>query len=662
MVPYPIPGGKLDTWEGSSCISDENGNLLFYTDGVNIYNKQHKIMTGGDALMGNKSAYQAAVILQQPKNDSIYYIITADAIENNFANGYRYSIVNIRQDNSNGVATSKNHLLTASATERLTATKHANGVDAWIITNDKSSNTFRAFLLTCNGLQTTPVVSTVGEVLSSTPTQNMGSMKVSRDGKKLCQTIFPDDEPNFFQLFDFDNKTGMISNAMKVAIADNSIFSGDFSPNSQFLYLSNALEGHILQVEAKLPTSTAIEASMVKIPSESGMYGIQLAPDGKIYTVNFKNYLGTINNPDAKGMACDYKDGQVTLNGSAMLALPFVLQELDPDPNYFTFNADNNCAGFVQFSGFTSLAPPLQWEWDFGDGSTSTLQNPSHTYVNTNKSYLVKMKIKSPSICGEVFKSKYVMPNNSVTKADFDVQVVCDSNFVRFENKSIATGSIQYQWSFGDGGTSTLTSPVHQYAADGNYNIKLKLVSGSACTNDSMSKPLKLELVEVNASQDVTVLEGKSVQLNVSGTGTKYTWSPSQWLNKTNGTNPVATPFDDITYVVTGTNDAGCINSDSVRITVQKLQDIYVPTAFTPNNDGLNDQLKPFISYAYNFIDFAVYNRWGERIFYTTEKGKGWNGMVNNLLQPSGAYVWILRAKDAQAATIQKKGSFVLIR
>ena len=87
MVPYPIPGGKLDTWEGSSCISDENGNLLFYTDGVNIYNKQHKIMTGGDALMGNKSAYQAAVILQQPKNDSIYYIITADAIENNFANG-----------------------------------------------------------------------------------------------------------------------------------------------------------------------------------------------------------------------------------------------------------------------------------------------------------------------------------------------------------------------------------------------------------------------------------------------------------------------------------------------------------------------------------------------------------------------------------------------
>ena len=85
----------------------------------------------------------------------------------------------------------KNILLHASCTERMTAVRHANGISVWVITNDNNSNTFRAWLVGCNGLQATPVVSNTGVVLDQDIIVNTGMMKVSPDGKQLCQTHFP---------------------------------------------------------------------------------------------------------------------------------------------------------------------------------------------------------------------------------------------------------------------------------------------------------------------------------------------------------------------------------------------------------------------------------------------------------------------------------------
>ncbi|MBK8952990.1 MAG: hypothetical protein IPM85_12635 [Chitinophagaceae bacterium] len=150
-IPVATGNSAMIADEGCSSICDNNGRLLFYTNGVNVYNRNHVLMLNGSSIGGNISAFQSSLIVPYPGNPNLYYIFTADAIENSYANGYRYSVVDMSGDNGNGAVTSKNGLLSAPGTERLAACRHANGADVWVITNDDSSNTFRTWLVSCSG-------------------------------------------------------------------------------------------------------------------------------------------------------------------------------------------------------------------------------------------------------------------------------------------------------------------------------------------------------------------------------------------------------------------------------------------------------------------------------------------------------------------------------
>ncbi len=171
-LPFTLTDGINSMSEGNASISDANGNILFYTNGQTVYNRTHQVMLNGNNLLGHRSAAQSSVIIPLPNNDSIYYIFTTDAIENSLANGYRYSIVNIKHDGGKGEVITRNSFLNGSCTERLTAARHANGIDVWIIGNERSSNVFKAWLMTCMGLQTSPVISTVGAVLTTSDLWN----------------------------------------------------------------------------------------------------------------------------------------------------------------------------------------------------------------------------------------------------------------------------------------------------------------------------------------------------------------------------------------------------------------------------------------------------------------------------------------------------------
>ena len=222
--PTPLTDGIMAANEGCSSICDEEGRIMFYTDGVTVYNKLHQVMVNGTSIGGNVSTFQGALIIPHPGNQNLYYIFTGDALENGYDNGYRYSVVDMTADNGNGAVTSKNTLLWSSGSERLAATRHANGVDVWLITNDESSNVFRSWLINCSGLQGNHVVSTVGEVMNQHEAANVGALRFSPDAKMLCQTHFPDlvavgnTPPDYFQLFDFNNSTGAITNPRKIEL------------------------------------------------------------------------------------------------------------------------------------------------------------------------------------------------------------------------------------------------------------------------------------------------------------------------------------------------------------------------------------------------------------------------------------------------------------
>lgn len=659
--------------EASSSISDENGNLLFYTNGVDVYNRSHEIMVNGSGLNGNASSHQGAMIVPRPGNSTIYYIFTADALENSLANGYQYSIVDMSLDNGKGGVTVKNNPLASSGTERMAAVRHANGVDIWVLTNDRFSNIFRTFLVTCAGVQTGPV-STIGEILNTNNDDmyNAGALKFSPDGKMLCHTHFPlefgstNPLPDFFQLFDFNTQTGILTNAKKIEVPGGSFADAQFSPNSKLVYVATGGPPYIDQYDVSLPTVPGIINSRVKIPAPPGMYAIQMGPDQKIYVAPTGRDIGVINKPDLGYPGCNYNDKQITLETSLMFAFPQSVSSLIYDPqNGYSVNVLDSCRGIVQFTGSTSMPTPVAWSWDFGDGNTSNIQSPVHTFNPPQQTYKVKLTITGAVGCGVLTQSLLVTPGGEKVQMAFSQFGGCDSGYVRFENHSTPMNGGYFVWDFGDGNTSTELHPTHVYGQAGLYPVKLKLFAGgNSCYNDSIigTADMLSFTGTVTTSPDREIFEGQTIQLFADGPGNTYLWTPSTGLSNPNIKNPSASPQQDVIYTVRISNASNCFVEKDISIKVVEPRDIYVPNAFTPNVDGKNDLLRPIFGSKYKLEEFSVYNRWGERVFTTSERWAGWDGKINGSLQPTGLYIWTIRILDPTGQLIVRKGNAALIR
>jgi len=182
--------GQVNTWDGCATMSDENGNLLFYTDGSTVWNRNHQIMPNGTGLMGHWSSHQNSLIVPKPKDPRIYYIFTTDAWENNFQNGLRYSVVDMSLDNGLGAVTTKNILLVAQTHEQLAATYHANCKDIWVITHKRDEEKFYAYLVTENGVSTTPVITEIGNA-AELP-YGCSGFKISPNGEKIVSANYWD--------------------------------------------------------------------------------------------------------------------------------------------------------------------------------------------------------------------------------------------------------------------------------------------------------------------------------------------------------------------------------------------------------------------------------------------------------------------------------------
>lgn len=171
--------------------------------------------------------------------------------------------------------------------------------------------------------------------------------------------------------------------------------------------------------------------------------------------------------------------------------------------------------------------------------------------------------------------------------------------------------------------------------------------------------------LKVYAGKDTAVVIGQTLQLLATG-GTTYRWFPPTGLSADNIADPVAmytSPSDGIRYTVFAYNEAGCVDSASFTVKVYStLPQIFIPSAFTPNNDGLNDILKPIAAGMQRIDYFNIYNRWGKLVFSTSVNGKGWDGNIHGQPQGSGVYVWMVKAVDYTGASYFRKGTVTLIR
>jgi gliding motility-associated-like protein len=162
----------------------------------------------------------------------------------------------------------------------------------------------------------------------------------------------------------------------------------------------------------------------------------------------------------------------------------------------------------------------------------------------------------------------------------------------------------------------------------------------------------------------ITVPQGSSQFIHVrDGIGTIYNWRPQLQLSSY---NTRYTEFfavtDDVKYLIDITNKNTCLTTDTMQLLVLKKPGYYLPTAFTPNGDGLNDDVQPYLIGMKGLKSFSVFNRWGNLVFYTTTYNKKWDGKSQGVDQTAGVYVWILEFYDSNNKKVTEKGTITLIR
>lgn len=387
--PTVIVGSQLATNEGSSGISDQNGNLLFYTDGVTVWTSANTIMANGTGLNGNTSTSQAAIIVKQPGNANIYFIFTLNAA--NSATGLNYSVVDMSLAAGLGSVTILNVPLAGSSSERLTAVKHCNGIDTWVLSQSWNGD-FRSHLVTSTGVSGTFTTSNVVGNAGTGPAY-VGCMKFSPNGRKLGLAAAND--PNLgFEIYDFDATTGIVSNRLFL-IQNSFSFGVEFSPDGTKMY--GALWGGPILFEWDLcaGNGAAIVASVYTTTTNDGG-SLQLSKDGKIYMSRSGfNVMGEIPNPNVMGAGNGYTDnGQSIAPNTNSYGLPnFITSAFKQTLPPFTSTVNCVTASFNApqiYQNYTLSCPASGYSltnmvWNFGDpasgaANTSTLTNPLHHY------------------------------------------------------------------------------------------------------------------------------------------------------------------------------------------------------------------------------------------------------------------------------------------
>jgi len=337
--PRVLQNGNLFTTEGCASISDKGGNLLFYTDGITVWNAQHKPMSNGKGLKGNASSTQSALIIPKPGTSTLYYLFTVG--EKADKDGISYSVIDMSGDQKavdkfknnehfvapdikvnlgHGKIIEKNTRLIAPASEKLTAVRHSNGKDYWIIAHAWNSNAFLAIPLSEKGIGA-PIITKIGlfhgDASNNKVNEAIGYLKLSPDGKKIASAICYK-KVNDVEILDFDNSTGKFSNNIPIATGGYA-YGLSFSPDNTKLYVS-FLEGPVGVMQYAIPSSGATSVSIAKsgVPiaknKEAFTFGaIQIGPDGKLYIAKTDSHLDVINNPNEAGKGCNYVQAAIDL-------------------------------------------------------------------------------------------------------------------------------------------------------------------------------------------------------------------------------------------------------------------------------------------------------------------------------------------------------------
>jgi gliding motility-associated-like protein len=584
---------------GSTAISpsDKNGNLLFFTNGEYLYNKNTTLFPSmGNINSGftplkstnsNAEVSQPTLCIPYPGHDSLYIIFHIyHSFNNDLESPLFYSIVNTKLDNGLGDLVPGQRdipLLNGDNVQfKLTAALHCNKKDIWVLGHLLNSDKYFSILVTENGVSTTPTFFMGNFIpnpyINSLHKNNMGCIKVSALGNRMAANM---QGMEFTELWDFNNSTGIGTNMKMItsappagetvyyALYDHFVgpFGIEFSPSGNIMYISTSysyytfvnVEGNLTnavsyleQYNVNLPTQAQIQATQLLVKKIQGAYSgaIQVANNGKMYLTT-GSALSEVPNPENYG-SCGFNPYVFTFGFSGR-SIPIFLQ------SYFRYPviAVGNC-NFTTMSfniqnpiGVSSIA------WDFGDpasgiNNTSTLPNPTHIF-SAQGSYTIKAVLQNSNGCGADTIRKVVYAG------EYKVFLGNDTSFCKNDTLTLRMKipNAQNEWS--NGSRDTLLKVTQP----GKYWVTVRLGECVAADTINITEDA---LPQFTLGNDQLICSNISTTLAPSPTYTNatYTWSNAA----TTPTTTITTAGD---YWLLLKDAKGCTWRDTVKVNYKQL-------------------------------------------------------------------------------------------
>jgi gliding motility-associated-like protein len=338
-----------------------------------------------------------------------------------------------------------------------------------------------------------------------------------------------------------------------------------------------------------------------------------------------------------------------------------------PTADFMLFDTCTGKALGIQDRSSSAFGDVSHWSWIFDGAAGSNDQQPIFSNLSRGTHQLA-LSVSSVYDCRSdtMTKTFSILPAPVLA---IEAKDGCWKQPLSFFCQQIdsSTTITHWNWKFGDGSTSNEQRPVHLYSQAGTKIIHVTARADNGCVSNDISRQIHVEDIYVDAGKDTSVQANIPFQLNARWAGDfsnvpALTWSPAKGLSTITSSDPTAILQNDQLYYLTATTDIGCKTIDSIKIRVFNSAGVLVPSAFTPNNDGLNDLLRPRYNGIRRLEYFSVYDRWGDLVFKTSDMTKGWDGKVKGMLQGNGTFVWIISAEGFDGKKFQLKGTTTIIK
>jgi hypothetical protein len=582
----------------AASISDSSGVLEFYTDGVNVWNRNHVAMPSGNGtLNGVANNSQGVLIVPRPNTPKHYYIFTTSDVGAPVLNGISYYEVDMTQNAGLGDVNlsslshpGENYVTTAP----ILAIPHCNGNDYWILVkpNNNTNPTLpnpgpisndttliMAYKLTQSGLSNSPVISNSGAFItpSNYPGGNyyFGGISVSPD-KSLV--TFADLAEGKIHLYHFDCETGILRYITTFPYTSMSGYSTCFSPNSKILYspsISNIIQYDLSDLSCQQFPSKVIDAQYTA--------QMQIGPDNRIYLarmawpltpwpimcINFPNNMKSSDNSNECGFN---RDAIYPVNSSQVLRLSLpnnIIGSRLPLPDEFS-NCIDNCTSVC----FKNLGCGTNFLWNFGDGysisgpnssvpvgtnngtTSGNFEFPCHTYAIPGN-YNVTLSIDGrPTTTHNIQISLPPVP--SITGPN----PVC--NNLLMPSSYFAPGGYNYAWTASNGSPTTGSNQyfdVTWSAFPASLTLTISNPENGCANSSSVTVNQVNGVPSVSVPSEIDICAGDTIQINASVNNGSVSWSPQANLSCVTCINPFASPTSTTVYTITAANGCGAVSA-----------------------------------------------------------------------------------------------------